>query len=265
MRFENRPSFALKNRLTRGFLIALGVAASACSTTGLPVVNTQGIAENRQSRVKEVTPPQDAACRLQVIRKKAWLFRSSYFSSGAHIGSGIILTAGHNLYSSTFSVVDDVSVECGVTEHKDGAGRVSQFKRSSIAVLPGYDWKDFPRDIAIIRVPHPPAATFEVAPDDLQLKKGEEVHLSGFPGDGYTENGEFLFTARGKIVEVTPEFIVYAITTATGNSGGPVWMEKDGRFLVVGVHVSGEDDIGTARRVSQTLVNSLRNLLPASH
>lgn len=246
-------------------MTALALAASACGTTGLPVVNTEGIEENRQHKVESIAPPLDAACRFQVIRKRAWLFSGSYFSSGAHIGGGVILTAGHNLHSSTMSVVEDVSVECGVAKHKDGAGHIDHFTRSSIAVVPGYHWDDFQRDTAIIHVANPPPAAFEVAADDLQLQKGDEVHLSGFPGDGYTPNGEFLFSAAGKIVAVDPTFIVYAITTATGNSGGPVWIEKDGRFIVVGVHVSGAGNIGTARRVSQSIVKSLRASLPATH
>lgn len=253
------------DRLSYAFLVALALLASACSTMGLPVVNTQGIEENRQHKVESIAPPLDAACRLQVVRKKAGMFSSSYFSSGAHIGGGVILTAGHNLHSSTLSVVKDVSVECGVTKHKDGAGHIEHFMRSSIAVVPNYDWEDFPRDTAIIRIPNPPAAAFEVAADDLRLQKGDEVHLSGFPGDGYTPNGELLFSATGKIVEIDPTFIVYAITTATGNSGGPVWIEKDGRFIVVGVHVSGAGNIGTARRVSQSILKSLRDSLLATH
>jgi len=212
--------------------------------------------------VTAIIRPLDAVCRLQVDRHHPFS-EPTYFSSGAYIGDGIIVTAAHNLYSESTSRVDGVAVECGVTDHHDGAGRIDGFRSDLIAIWPGYHFKDFRDDTALLRIRDRPAATFEVAPDDLALAKDQDIYLAGFPGSGYAE-GQHMYSARGKILSVDATFIEYGIVTATGNSGGPVWVERDGHFLLVGVHVSGGGDVGTARRVTASRVAQLKAALGAN-
>src|SRR6202034_2263955 len=154
--------------------------------------------------------------------------RPNFFSSGAYIGDGMIVTAAHNVFSSSglvASKVGDVAVECGVTEHTDGAGQIPGFNNSSIAIWPGYRFGDFRDDTAVVRIANPPATSFEVAPDDLPLTSGQDIYLAGFPGVGYGD-GEYMFQGHGKILKADANFVTYDIATATGNSGGPVWVQS---------------------------------------
>jgi V8-like Glu-specific endopeptidase len=240
-------------------IVALSLAACASS---LPPAPIGPILENREQPVTAIVPPLDAVCRLQVQRRHV-LPTAGYFSSGAYVGDGLVVTAGHNLYSSLVSSVDAVAVECGAIEHHDGAGRMDGFTRNMVAVWPGHRFEDYRDDTALLRIPERPTAAFEVAPDDLVLEKGQDVYLAGFPGTGYGE-GQHMYSARGKLLRVDQEFLEYGIVTATGNSGGPVWVERDGHFLLVGVHVAGAQDFGTARRVAVSRIARLKALLGAS-
>jgi V8-like Glu-specific endopeptidase len=210
------------------------------------------------TRAATLAPPLAAVCRLQVRRKKV-VVSQTFFSSGAYIGDGLVLTAAHNLHSMCGDSVEAVAAECGVTVHQDGAGRLETFTRNDVADPPNYHFKFYPEDTALLRVPAATATSaFEIAPDDLVLPPDQEVHLAGFPGNGYTQNGEFMYESKAKALKVTDLYLLYAITTATGNSGGPVWVERDGHFYIVGVHVAGEGPVGTARRVSRSRLTQLR-------
>ena len=174
-----------------------------------------------------------------------------------------MVTAAHNQYSNLTSKVDTVAIEYSVTNHQDGAGRIDGFSRDLIAIWPGYRFEDYRDDTALLRVREQPATAFEVAPDDMILEKDQDVYLAGFPGYGYGE-GQHMFWARGKILQVDDAFLEYGIATATGNSGGPVWAERDGHFLLVGIHVAGADNFGRARRVTVSRVARLKTLLNAA-
>lgn len=237
----------------RAFLI---VALAGCGS-GFPNIVEDSISQNRQARVTAVATPNDAVCRLQLTRSKLLWFDATPFSSGAHIGNGIILTAAHNLYSPFYNEVSTASAECGVADHVDGAGSVVGFTKASISVASGYRWGPYARDVAILRVPNPPATAFDVAPDDLDLTVGDTVSISGFPGEGYTTQGESLHTGTGRIVALNKEFITYEIETTTGNSGGPVWIRQAGKYILVGVHVAGAGYTGTARRITKSFVDGL--------
>lgn len=224
--------------------------------------------ENREQPVTAISEPLGAVCRLQVQRIHEVLgvprSKPNFFSSGAYIGDGLIVTAAHNVFSSSgvvSSKVGDVAVECGVTEHREGAGQIPGFNNSFVAIWPGYRFGDFRDDMALVRIATPAAASFDVAPDDVPITAGEDIYLAGFPGVGYGD-GEYMFQGHGKILTVDANFLTYDIATTTGNSGGPVWVRSGGRILLVGVHVSG-DDHGTARarRLSASRIARLKAAL----
>ncbi len=259
--------FTDKSRASLRFLVhaLLGVGLVSCCAAPLPApppgpTNATGLV-----RKTAIAPPLGAVCRLNVIRKKV-CSSATYFSSAAYIGNGVVLTAGHNLHSMLGDSVESVGIECGVTERHASAGQLVGFTRGDVAISPEYHFKFYPQDSALLRVPPAAAAgAFEVAPDDLPLAAGDDVHIAGFPGDGYTGHGEFLFAGVGKVLKVTDLYILYGIETTTGNSGGPVWVERDGHFYLVGVHISGVPGAtregtfayGTARRVSRSRLAEL--------
>jgi V8-like Glu-specific endopeptidase len=236
------------------------VFGSLCSL-GVPLLPNPNVPQNRQTKPAAITPPLNNVCRLEVKRKKLTSSPTD-FSSGAYIGGGLILTAAHNLHSTFTTEVNGVSVECGVLQHQDGAGRLEGFTKAMVAEPKDYGFGCLGEDTALLRFPDTSASAFEIAPDDLTLSVGQEVHLGGFPGTGYSVNGNDLYSSTGTILAVTDVFVRYGISTVTGNSGGPVWIDVDGRHILVGVHIAGDGkNDGTARRVSVSRVAQLKQRL----
>ena len=63
-----------------------------------------------------------------------------------------------------------------------------------------------------------------------------EVLNSGYPRDKKHEQ----WKCAGKIKSETFHLLKYDIDTKRGNSGSPIMEERDGRYLVVGIHRAGD-------------------------
>ena len=94
----------------------------------------------------------------------------------------------------------------------------------------------------------------------LSLKVGDVIKVAGYPEGGarvHGANGNRLFQASGKVTAVTANLFSYDVVTARGISGAPVWVERGGRRVLVGVHVRsdfGGEKGAMARRVDSALI-----------
>lgn len=71
------------------------------------------------------------------------------------------------------------------------------------------------------------------------------VFVAGYPGESRRvkgATGKKLFVGEGKVTKVRGSLFGYDLETAKGVSGGPIWMERGGRRLLVGIHLGS--DIG---------------------
>jgi V8-like Glu-specific endopeptidase len=73
-------------------------------------------------------------------------------------------------------------------------------------------------------------------PSDLDLQ-GIKVNLAGYPSD--RPHATQWYQAR-RLDYITPRTLEYAVDTAGGQSGAPVWCLKNGQRLVVGIHAHGD-------------------------
>jgi V8-like Glu-specific endopeptidase len=96
-----------------------------------------------------------------------------------------------------------------------------------------------------------------VLPDD-QLEKSL-INIAGYPGD--RGDGKELYHAKNRILQVTDRRIFYDLATFGGQSGSPVWIQKDANSPVqaVGIHAYGVG--GTPTNVS-VKANSAPRIIP---
>jgi len=84
---------------------------------------------------------------------------------------------------------------------------------------------------------------------DPGIKPTDSAHLTGYPCDkGSFASGvpDTLMEKRTLIgdLHIAPSIIAYHMFTCTGDSGAPLWIEKNGQFYIVGVHHGGGEDAG---------------------
>ncbi|WP_428668276.1 trypsin-like serine peptidase [Runella sp.] len=68
------------------------------------------------------------------------------------------------------------------------------------------------------------------------LVEHSSIHIAGYPID----KADFeMWGEQGNAIEITKHCLIHSFTTTQRNSGSPIWIEHQGKFIVVGIHVSG--------------------------
>lgn len=197
---------------------------------------------------------------------------SLHFSDGEYGGSGVlvgphhILTAGHNVYSPiTKDWVKKVVVRPGLNESSANFGEHSATKV--------YTFKEWIKDqnpsfdMALITLGHSiglETGWAGLLVDNDETLKDEAIHVTGYPGDkGFNQ----LWTMSHKVKKFEPERIYYEIDTNKGQSGGPIWVNKYGPFLV-GVHTHGETNLyegNSGTRLSMNKLDKIAKWISETH
>lgn len=204
----------------------------------------------------EGSEPLESVCRLYVARTKN--FRgTSNVSTAFLIENNCLVTAGHNVHSQVVlgfgSRVRYGTITAGHTADGNAWEAGARFTQQDISVAKDYRFwpKRYDRDYAVIRLgtPAPRRSSFRLLrPDDDPLTMCESVFIAGHPGKPWDTNQ--MHTAQGYLTDLPgagEAFVSYSIDTHTGNSGGPVWVERKGERIVIGVHIFE----GTARYIDQ--------------
>jgi len=95
-------------------------------------------------------------------------------------------------------------------------------------------------------------------------------HLTGFPCDKpdilmdkTTQKANLEFDATNTIISYSNLF------TCTGDSGAPLWIEKEGKFYIVGIHHGGDDinafpeknETNISRKLTPNILNWIKRML----
>lgn len=195
--------------------------------------------------------PYDNIVYLHISRDR--LFGDTWNqSTGFFIAPNIILTAAHNIYSSSTSAVQEVEISRAKYYAANGGFSVirgGNACKQQIRTHPSYRFamrasKRILYDFGIIILNEAQMAElnsqslkpFSVDPS-FTLKSGDILNVAGYPAnpdDGY--HGDFMTFQQDRCGAVFPATFNHKLTTSTGNSGSPVWVERDGRRIVVGIH-----------------------------
>lgn len=178
-------------------------------------------------------------------RLRAFKTGSAFF-----IHPQIVLTAGHNIFSPFGNKVNSMWLTPGQQ------GELSPFEtislntgecRAQIETHPDYVFNDPQDDIGIVRLSkqnidelldwqyHP---DFIIDPQ-LKMQVGEEIFVCGYPAEQEHDisfDGDVMVLYKGKVSGIDREFIEYNVPVEKGNSGSPVWVEREGKRILVGVH-----------------------------
>lgn len=126
-------------------------------------------------------------------------------------------------------------------------------------VASGYFWRIFKRDYALVRFNGDDQCptTFRLfAETDKPLRLNDTVHVAGYPG-----GTNVLHHAEGKIIGIQKDFVFYNVDTQKGVSGSPLWIEREGEAIIIGVHVSGFATGATAKRVNGRMRDEIEKWL----
>jgi V8-like Glu-specific endopeptidase len=208
--------------------------------------------------------PYSSVCRSSTVRTRGFVWRVAFVSSGVLLDNNLLLTAGHNYASPSapWSVLSDRWVQCGV----GFAGRTADTplwqlrngfdRRRQVRNPPDYEYYRYGRDYALVsltkRVPWTSAFEF---PDErsLELDDGDTVWVAGYSAED-PNDGSILYHGRTVVRKVTNDTFEYELSTERGVSGAPVWVSRNGKFILVGIHVAA----GKAAKISPQALANIR-------
>ncbi|HEX6373326.1 MAG TPA: serine protease [Longimicrobium sp.] len=209
-----------------------------------------GPESGRQLPVTSISAPLANVCHLTTTRiniKGLWFWGIVSNGSAALIDGRYLITAAHNVADyAGGNRLTKMEVRCGATA-ADGVPADVVLTRSEIrerAAVPSYAWrlhsndKKYEFDYAFVDLGRQLNIENQFVLDESILPdSGDAVFIAGYPG-GTISNAHTLHQGRGRATERDHNLLSYEIGTATGNSGGPVWMIHDEKPHLVAVHVS---------------------------
>jgi V8-like Glu-specific endopeptidase len=204
---------------------------------------------NQQSPSASLAAPLNNVCHLKTKRrniKRLWLWELSNDSSAALIDGRYLITAAHNVFDYPISRLTQIDVRCNTLTTDQAQIDATLFRQAikKSVDAPKYEYKVFNKtgafeyDFGFVDLGKDLGLKQEFLVDrNIQPNIGETVFIGGFPG-GNIGNASTLYSGSGVIVDIDTNLLTYDIKTATGNSGGPVWIVRAGKKYIVGVHVS---------------------------
>ncbi len=228
-------------------------------------------------------------------RKYAAILDQIAISSGVLLDGRYVLTAGHNLFNASYpwGRVDTIEVLVGKPDvskvgrdYVDALVSGGRVERGAIpldgvwTVAPRFEWsistwlkpsasnRMIQHDYGFIDLggSFPERTSYTLnSSTGIELKVGDVVKVAGYPGDSKKikgATGSRLFEGEGRVTAIGPNLFTYNVATARGLSGAPVWIEKGGRKIVVGVHVGSDFDGekgAMARRVDGKLIRDWKS------
>ncbi|WP_317300711.1 trypsin-like serine protease [Allobaculum stercoricanis] len=208
---------------------------------GIDIVPFKVIGEDEREKVKD---PNQAPYN-SLVKIKIKFAKGTYFSSGFLIDESNILTAGHAVYDPDHGAVEKVTVVIG------GTNEVYELGPNAIFVSPEYvkDPDNHSEDAGLIHLNTPLTGKrkyFTLANEatiNSLVDQKNKVQLAGFTNESGVDIKDLVpWTMKGTILTTTvngqPNMLLHDVDTASGQSGSPLFIEKDGEYQVVAIHIN---------------------------
>ncbi len=214
------------------------------------------ISRDDRIRVRETTRyPYGCICQLSIQAR----------NGGRFVGTGwladeqTVITAGHCVFMRREG---GWAASIAVFPGRDGAARPFHARATRLWTTRGWmDHQSPPADYGAIRLDRKIDAlgTFGYgALKDSQLQS-VVCHVVGYPSD---KGGEMWGHGR-RLAAVRTELLIYDVDTYGGNSGGPVFLVRDGKPLAVGIHNYGDLSGNSATRITKTVYQRIQGWVEA--
>jgi V8-like Glu-specific endopeptidase len=192
--------------------------------------------------------------------------------TGWLVGPKTIITAGHNVYMRSLAKWADTIT---VTPGRNEAGQpIAPFgsltlDRGFFSVDPWIKAGDVANDYGAILLPAP----FANMPGDFDYKafsdpelSGLLITMSGYPGEAAYKPYARQFGAQAFLGLLDSDRLAYAVNTADGQSGGPVWVTLQGKRIAVGIHNYEDEGQGLAKstRITNQVAKDIKDWLTMS-
>jgi V8-like Glu-specific endopeptidase len=215
----------------------------------------------REERVlKKISPDRDG--RVRVLETARWphnictqidmTFNGQlYGGSGCLVGPHHVLTCGHNVYDrEERKWAERISVHPALNDSNAPFGEIQVVKAITFKgwILEGKPMLDMALLILNKSIGKYTGWGGLLSDSDNEAKLlRERVHITGYPGD---KGSKQMWSMSHTIKVVKPEEFEYEIDTSGGQSGSPIWINRYGVPMVLGVHTLGHDLINSGVRLS---------------
>ncbi|WP_282148401.1 trypsin-like serine peptidase [Algibacter lectus] len=202
--------------------------------------------------------PFNQICYQHIRRNKILWFGGWAESTGFFIDKNFILTAAHNVHSQFLSRVKEIEIKIGrngdsqlhPTIKIKGKDIISKYVKTSknYGFMKGYN-KKIKWDFALIYIPDellPKGYTWN---EEFCLQNGEAllketIELAGYPAAGKIDNTDYYYDGSKMIfqsgkIEPKGKWYEHDFITHGGNSGSPLWVTKNMKNIIVGIHTFG--------------------------
>lgn len=251
--------------------VLVGVASMGCQPNQWPEGDKKFFHAEDQAAIVggEAVPPEDAVAKSTVAFYLVWPGSNKVenFCTGTLIGDNLVVTAAHcflDIAVEMGMVVDEfknlVRVGFGTEKTRDlSQGNVYFESIHTVKVHEDYHIDalksasfDSMHDIALVRLSAKAPAGYEPVALATQesVKKGQTLTLAGYGlVDGVSKKRAHGLNKVNVSISnpmLTPAQFTYAAhggkTACSGDSGGPAYVNKNGRLLLVGVTSWGDDN-----------------------
>jgi len=202
--------------------------------------------------VQTTVEPYNNICFLHIYRKRFPKKDKWFKSTGFLIKPNVILTAAHNIHSMNGTKVAAIKVIPGKYYEQSPYGSIEitgmEDCIQAIRTHPSYTFLSkfdtrIKFDFGIIVLPHPVLPEISNAfriDTTYALQAGDILNVAGYPADNaYKFNGDYITFQQDNCDSVGNKRFAHDLNTYRGNSGSPIWVNKNNERIVIGVHTFG--------------------------